>query len=176
MKKNTKTLNQILDDYQSIEIKIIDNDGEIDNLIEDLLEINESELKDKLDGYEGFVKYLEGQVSYLKEMEAHYLKRRKVLEKSIKKCKNSMVRALSLTDVNKVKTLNYNFSLCESESWDADIEEIDQNEKNELIKEGLAENIFKLSMSNIKSYYKSSPNANVPKWIKISKNPYIRIS
>ena len=176
MKKNTKTLNQILDDYQSIEMKIIDNDGEIDNLIEDLLEINESELKDKLDGYEGFVKYLEGQVSYLKEMEAHYLKRRKVLEKSIKKCKNSMVRALSLTDVNKVKTLNYNFSLCESESWDADIEEIDQNEKNELIKEGLAENIFKLSMSNIKSYYKSSPNANVPKWIKISKNPYIRIS
>ena len=157
-------------------MKIIDNDGEIDNLIEDLLEINESELKDKLDGYEGFVKYLEGQVSYLKEMEAHYLKRRKVLEKSIKKCKNSMVRALSLTDVNKVKTLNYNFSLCESESWDADIEEIDQNEKNELIKEGLAENIFKLSMSNIKSYYKSSPNANVPKWIKISKNPYIRIS
>ena len=157
-------------------MKIIDNDGEIDNLIEDSLEINESELKDKLDGYEGFVKYLEGQVSYLKEMEAHYLKRRKVLEKSIKKCKNSMVRALSLTDVNKVKTLNYNFSLCESESWDADIEEIDQNEKNELIKEGLAENIFKLSMSNIKSYYKSSPNANVPKWIKISKNPYIRIS
>ena len=157
-------------------MKIIDNDGEIDNLIEDSLEINESELKDKLDGYEGFVKYLEGQVSYLKEMEAHYLKRRKVLEKSIKKCKNSMVRALSLTDVNKVKTLNYNFSLCESESWDADIEEIDQNEKNKLIKEGLAENIFKLSMSNIKSYYKSSPNANVPKWIKISKNPYIRIS
>ena len=157
-------------------MKIIDNDGEIDNLIEDLLEINESELKDKLDGYEGFVKYLEGQVSYLKEMEAHYLKRRKVLEKSIKKCKNSMVRALSLTDVSKIKTLNYNFSLCESESWDADIEEIDQNEKNELIKEGLAENIFKLSMSNIKSYYKSSPNANVPKLIKISKNPYIRIS
>ena len=157
-------------------MKIIDNDGEIDNLIEDSLEINESELKDKLDGYEGFVKYLEGQVSYLKEMEAHYLKRRKVLEKSIKKCKNSMIRALSLTDVNKVKTLNYNFSLCESESWDADIEEIDQNEKNELIKEGLAENIFKLSMSNIKSYYKSSPNTNVPKWIKISKNPYIRIS
>ena len=157
-------------------MKIIDNDGEIDNLIEDSLEINESELKDKLDGYEGFVKYLEGQVSYLKEMEAHYLKRRKVLEKSIKKCKNSMVRALSLTDSNKVKTLNYNFSLCESESWDADIEEIDQNEKNELIKEGLAENIFKLSMSNIKSYYKSSPNTNVPKWIKISKNPDIRIS
>ena len=66
-------------------MKIIDNDGEVDTLIEDLLEINKSELEDKLDGYEGFVKYLEGQISYLKEMEAHYLKRRRVLEKSVKR-------------------------------------------------------------------------------------------
>ena len=69
MKKNTKTLNDILDDYQNIEMKIIENDGEIDSLIEDSLEINKSELEDKLDGYEGFIKYLEGQTSYLKEME-----------------------------------------------------------------------------------------------------------
>ena len=33
-----------------------------------------------------------------------------------------------------------------------------------------------LSMSSIKSYYKNSPIANVPKWIKISNNPYIRVS
>lgn len=176
MKKNTKTLNEILDDYQSIEMKIIENDGEIDNLIEDSLEINKSELEDKLDGYEGFVKYLEGQISYLKEMEAHYLKRRRVLEKSTKRCKDSMVRALSLTDLNKVKTLNYNFSLCESESWDADINHINDNEKDMLIKDGFAENVFKLSMSSIKSHYKNSPNADIPEWIKVSKNSYIRVS
>ena len=176
MKKNTKTLNEILDDYQSIEMKIIENDGEVDIFIEDLLEINKSELEDKLDGYEGFIKYLEGQISYLKEMETHYLKRRKILEKSAKKCKDSMVRALSLTDLNKVKTLNYNFSLCESESWDADIEDIDENEKNDLIKEGFAENVFKLSMSNIKSHYKNSPDRDIPEWIKVNKNSYIRVS
>ena len=176
MKKNTKTLNEILDDYQNIEMKIIDNDGEIDTLIEDSLEINKSQLEDKLDGYEGFVKYLEGQISYLKEMEAHYLKRRKVLEKSIKRCKDSMVRALSLTDLNKIKTLNYNFSLCESESWDADIEHIDDQEKDKLIEDGFAENIFKLSMSSVKSHYKNSPKVDVPEWIKISKNSYIRVS
>ena len=73
MKKNTKTLNEILNDYQSIEMKIINNEGEIDENIEDLLDINESELRDKLDGYEGFVKYLDGQVSYLKEMETQDL-------------------------------------------------------------------------------------------------------
>ena len=157
MKKNTKTLNDILDDYQNIEMKIIENDGEIDTLIEDSLEINKSELEDKLDGYEGFIKYLEGQTSYLKEMEAHYLKRRRVLEKSIKRCKDSMVRALSLTDLNKIKTPNYNFSLCESESWGADIEDIDADEKKRLVEDGFAENIFKLSMSTIKSHYKKSP-------------------
>ncbi len=176
MKKNTKTLNEILDDYQNIEMKIIENDGEVDNFIEDSLEINKSELEDKLDGYEGFIKYLEGQISYLKEMEAHYLKRRRVLEKSIKRCKGSMVRALSLTDLNKIKTPNYNFSLCESESWDADMEYISEDEKNRLIKDGFAENIFKLSMSSIKSHYKSSSDAELPEWIKVSKNSYIRVS
>ena len=176
MKKNTKTLNEILDDYQSIEMKIIENDGEIDNLIEDSLEINKSELEDKLDGYEGFIKYLEGQISYLKEMEAHYLRRRKVLEKSIKRCKSSMVRALSLTDLNKIKTPNYNFTLCESESWEADIENINEEEKDSLIKDGFAENIFKLSMSSIKSHYKDSSGVEVPEWIKVNKNSYIRVS
>ena len=176
MKENTKTLNEILDDYQNIEMKIIENDGEIDSFIEDSLEINKSELEDKLDGYEGFIKYLEGQVSYLKEMETHYLKRRKVLEKSIKRCKDSMVRALSLTELTKVKTLNYNFSLCESESWDADIEDINDSERGKLIRDGFAENVFKLSMSSVKSHYKNSSDIDIPKWIKVSRNSYIRIS
>ena len=176
MKKNTKTLNDILDDYQNIEMKIIENDGEIDTLIEDSLEINKSELEDKLDGYEGFIKYLEGQTSYLKEMEAHYLKRRRVLEKSIKRCKDSMVRALSLTDLNKIKTPNYNFSLCESESWSASLDGIDRDERARLIKDGFAENIFKLSMNSLKTHYKSSPEKDVPEWIEVTKKPYIRVS
>ena len=109
-------------------------------------------------------------------MEAHYLRRRKVLEKSIKRCKSSMVRALSLTDLNKIKTPNYNFTLCESESWEADIENINEEEKDSLIKDGFAENIFKLSMSSIKSHYKDSSGVEVPEWIKVNKNSYIRVS
>ena len=87
-----------------------------------------------------------------------------------------MVRALSLTDLNKIKTPNYNFTLCESESWEADIEDIDQQEKDGLIRDGFAENIFKLSMSSIKSHYKNSSEVDVPEWIKVSKNSYIRVS
>ena len=32
-----KTLNSILEEYQNIEMKIIDNQGEVDNNLEDLL-------------------------------------------------------------------------------------------------------------------------------------------
>ena len=71
MKENNKTLNQILDDYHNIEVKIIENEGEVDASIEDMLNINKAELEGKLDGYEGFIKYLDGQISYLKNMEAH---------------------------------------------------------------------------------------------------------
>ena len=52
-----KTLNEILEDYQSIELKLLENEGVLDENIEELLNINELELKDKLDGYENFIKY-----------------------------------------------------------------------------------------------------------------------
>jgi len=176
LKKDNKSLNAILESYQSIEIKIVENDGVIDKDIEQLLEINESDLKDKLDGYQGFIKYLEGQVNYLKIMEAHYLKRRKVLEKSIQRCKDSMVGAFSVADKKKIKTSNYNFSLCQSESWTVNLDSIDNDSKNELIDKGLAESILKLSMNAIKIEYKTTPESDRPKWIDIKKNPYIRVS
>ena len=176
MKENNKTLNQILDDYHNIEVKIIENEGEVDASIEDMLNINKAELEGKLDGYEGFIKYLDGQISYLKNMEAHYLKRRKILEKTVTNCKQSMIRALSLTESTKVKTPNYNFSLCESESWSANLDNIDKSQRMQLIEEGFAENVFKLSMSSLKSHYKSSPDEDVPKWVEIAKKPYIRVS
>ena len=53
---------------------------------------------------------------------------------------------------------------------------IGSNLTDKLIEDGFAENVFKLSMSSMKSHYKNSPDADVPEWIKISKNPYIRVS
>ena len=174
--KNKKTLNDILEDYQKIEMTIIDNEGEVNDNLEDLLELNKCELKDKLDGYENFVKYLDGQISYLKDMEAHYNKRRKILEKSIVRCKDSMVRALNFTDNLKVKTLNYNFSLCESESWSIDLENIDSTIKQQLIKKNLAELVFKPSISEIKSEYKELSDEKRPKWLLVEKKKYVRVS
>ena len=155
---------------------IIENEGEVDGNIEEMLQINESELKDKLDGYQGFIKYLEGQVEYLKLMETHYLKRRKVLENQVQRCKDSMVRAFSITDAKKLKTLNYNFTLCESESWALDSEYLEDHIKNDLLNKGMAENIFKISMSGIKSEYKNVEEKDRPKWIKVKKKSHIRVS
>jgi len=150
LKKNKKSLNEILESYQSIEMMLVDNDGVVSDGIEELLDINQSDLENKLDSYQGFSKYLEGQISYLKIMESHYAKRRKILENSIRKCKESMVHALSVVDTGKIKTSNYNFSLCESESWAIDIGKIDDSLKMNLLEKGLAENVFKVSMSDIK--------------------------
>ena len=110
--KDKKSLNQILEDYQKIENILITNDGVIDESLEELLSINETELENKLDGYEHFVRYLKSKIDYLKSMEDHYNKRRKTLENSIIRCRKSMTQALIMTDKTKVKTQDFNFSIC----------------------------------------------------------------
>ena len=170
-----KTLNEILEDYQSIELKLLENEGVLDENIEELLNINELELKDKLDGYENFIKYLKNQAEYLKEMETHYNKRRKVLENSIDRYKKSMTRALSLTGIKKIKTLTYNFSLCESEKWTINDDQLTEEIKELLISKGFAELKLKVSIGNIKSEYKDTLEEK-PEWIEIEKNEYIRTS
>jgi hypothetical protein len=171
-----KTLNDILDDYHLIESKIIENDGELDDDLETLLSLNTSELEMKLDGYEGFIKYLDGQINYLKEMEAHYMKRMKVLVNTKKKCRDSMVRAFSSTDSKKIKTSNYNFTMCESESWTVDTENLTEDLKSNMINDGLAKNIFKVSVSEVKNKYKEVSIEDKPEWITIDKKKYIRVS
>ena len=86
MADNKKSLNDILNDYQILENELISSNGEIDDDLENKLNLHEKELGDKLDGYEHFVRYLKGKIEYLKSMEIHYAKRRKVLENSIKRC------------------------------------------------------------------------------------------
>ena len=44
-----------------------------------MLENNSDNLKHKFDNYEKFIRYLNGQIDYLKSMEAHYSKEGKLL-------------------------------------------------------------------------------------------------
>ena len=58
MDNKKKSLQDIIANYQDIEMKLIDTEGELSEELENLLSINESELGSKLDGYEKFTRYL----------------------------------------------------------------------------------------------------------------------
>ena len=104
-----------------------------------------------------------------------YVKRRKILENSIQKCRQSMVSALTVTGKNKIRTKEFNFSIGKTEKWEVEIEQLSDEIKNNLIKEDCAENIFKLNLSKFKNKYKNDTE-NIPDWINVSENLFIRVS
>ena len=168
-----KTLNDILEDYQKIENELINNDGVISEELESILNVHQAELGEKLDGYEHFVRYLKTKIDYLKTMEEHYSKRRKTLENSITRCKDSMVNALLMTGNKKVKTDDFNFSLGKSKKWCINTDVLDEEIKNNLINKGLAENMFKIKLANLKNEF--SESEDIPDWIKIEESDFIKV-
>ena len=48
--------------------------------------------------------------------------------------------------------------------------------KDDLINKGIAKNILKISLTDLKLEYKNAEKAEIPEWIKISKDNYIRVS
>ena len=168
-----KTLNDILSNYQNLEVELIENNGEITDQIEKKLEINELELSDKMDGYEKFVRYLKHQSEYLKSLEDHYNKRRKVIDNSILRFKDRMIHAMKITDNNKIKTNEFNFSIGTSKKYKVDISKLNNKDQELLIQKGLAENVFKPNLTEIKSKYKHEES---PDWLNIEKSDFLRVS
>ena len=168
-----KTLNDILLNYQAIEVDLIENNGEITDDIEKTLQINESELSDKMNGYEKFTRYLKHQSEYLKSLEDHYNKRRKAIDNSVGRLKERMVHAMKITGKNKIKTDEFNFSVGTSRRYKIDTEKLDNIIQESLIKDGLAENVFKPNLSEIKSKYKDEES---PDWLNIEENDFLRVS
>ena len=169
---DSNTLNDIIKKFQEIESMLIEADGEISEEIENQLVENENNLSSKLDGYQKFSIYLNGQSEYLKSVEEQYSKRRKTIENSIKRLRERMLNAMIVTGNDKIKTTEYNYSISESEKWIVNAEVINDQIKSDLIDQGLGENIFKTNLSDIKSKYK---NEKVPDWIKIEKNKFLRV-
>ena len=170
---SNNSLNDILSNYQSLELELIENGGELTEDLEKKICINSDELSDKMDGYEKFIRYLKNQSEYLQKMEQHYNKRRRVIENSIKRCKNSMINALKLTGKEKLKTNEFNFSISVSKRWKINESNLDDKLKLLLVSKGLAEQSFKPMLTEIKNEYK---NKELPEWIEIIENDYIRVS
>ena len=169
---NSRTLNDIIKKFQEIENMLLESDGEISDDIESQLIENESNLSSKLDGYQKFSTYLNGQVEYLKSVEEQYVKRRKTIENSIKRLRERMLNAMLVTGNDKIKTTEHNYSVSESEKWIVNIDNIDEEIKLDLVKQGLGENVFKTNLSEVKNKFK---NDKVPDWITIEKNKYLRV-
>ena len=170
--KKKKTLNEIISEYHRIEASILDNEGVVDNELESILEINNIEIGEKLNGYEKFTRYLKNQVQYLKDMELQYSKKRKILEKSMEYYRDCMAKAMEVTGLSNVKTAEFSFSLNQSEKWVIDTEKINDELQTELIEKGLAENIFKPNLREIKNEFREV--GDKPKWVDIVKNKFIK--
>ena len=169
---NSRTLNDIIKKFQEIENMLLESDGEISDEIEGQLIENENNLSSKLDGYQKFSTYLNGQVEYLKSVEEQYVKRRKTIENSIKRLRERMLNAMLVTGNDKIKTTEHNYSVSESEKWIVNVDDIEEEIKLDLVKQGLGENVFKTNLSEVKNKFK---NDKVPDWITIEKNKYLRV-
>ena len=174
MENNKTSLNSILEKFHELEEEIVNKDGEIDEKLELMLENNSENLKHKFDNYEKFIRYLNGQIDYLKSMEAHYSKRRKVIENSVARCKNNIVNALKSTGNKSIRTTEFNFTLCKSEKWSINLEFLNDGNKKELLDKGLAEEVFKPLVSKIKTQFKEESNR--PEWIEVEESDYIKVS
>ena len=84
-----------------------------------------------------------------------------------------MVHAMKITGKNKIKTDEFNFSVGTSRSYKIDTEKLDNIIQESLIKDGLAENVFKPNLSEIKSKYKDEKS---PDWLNIEENDFLRVS
>ena len=84
-----------------------------------------------------------------------------------------MVNALIMTDNKKIKTDNFNFSLGKSKKWCINSDLLDEEGKDDLIDKGLAENIFKIKLANLKSEF--SEKEELPDWIKVEESDFIKV-
>ena len=167
------TLNDILVNYQILETELIESGGELTKDIEDKLLINGAELSEKMNGYEKFTRYLKHQSEYLKSMEEHYNKRRKVIDNAILKCKQSMINAMKITGNAKIKTDEFNFIISKSKKWSLIDDKINNDIREMLLSKGLAESNFKFHISEIKNQFKDK---ELPDWIEIIENEFLRVN
>ena len=171
-----KTLSELMQIYVEIENEIIDNGGEVTDEIEDKLASAESDVEEKVDNYEHFIRHLKGQIEYLKNQEKHYQTRRRTMENTIQKLRERLIYMLDYYKMPKLKTSTFNFKLGESHSWQIDSDKIDVAERERMIKNGYAEEVFKPHLSVIKADNKYTPEEELPEYIVITTKKTIRVS
>ena len=86
-----------------------------------------------------------------------------------------MTSSLLLTGKNKIQTSDFNYSLGKSKKWSINEDLINEDQRQELINKELAENIFQIKLSDIKSEYKTMDSTDLPEWINIDESEFIKV-
>lgn len=146
------SLNELIDLYREIEDAIIENLGEVDEVLEEKLFAHSEAVADQLDKCTGYIKYAEGQAAWLKEEAKDLTARAKTMENSVENLRKRMAFLMQATQNAKVKG-RHSYSLRDTESWKVR-DDIGEYQKQALVQAGLAEFSFKPSVSSIKEYYK----------------------
>ena len=83
-----KTLEQILEEYKDIEKQLIENEGELNPELEEILNINRNELHDKIDAYYYISQKLINDSEFDKQQEERFNKRKKAKLNSAQRLKD----------------------------------------------------------------------------------------
>lgn len=159
-----RTLNDILADFHALDDLLVETDGEITPEMEEMMYWLQGQLEDKLDGYQSFIEYLNGQMDYLKQAEEELARRRRIIDNSVKRLKTRMIDAMNMVGVEKIKTPRHSYSLRMTESIDIDGQGVPDNLFKSLEERGMArtELLRRFDKMAIKKHY----NGNYPKWVK----------
>lgn len=167
-----QTLNDIMKDFHDIEEMLIESGGELTPEIEELLDQNADDLDSKLDGYASFIEYLKGQAQYLKNVEDQFKDHRQIVENTVKRMRDRVLHALKATGKEKHKTALHSYWVKMTDSWNVEADRLGQEDKAGLVESGLAEFVFKPSITGLKNAYKGKP---IPSWIEVTINESIQI-
>lgn len=149
--KNQETLQQIIEHMQDVQSRLIESGGELTPEIEALITSTEEKLEQKLDGYAAMIDYLKGQADYLDQQAKLFAARKKSIDTSIRSMRERMALAMEAAGQKKIKTAAHTYSRTTRESWSIN-DELTKEQMDFMLERGLAENVFKPSMSELKAF------------------------
>ena len=100
-------LYELTDSYQKI-LQRIEDGGEG---LEDTLESITDAIEEKADGYGKVIKNIEAQIEAIKNEEKRLVDRRKSLESSVKRLKDSLYESMKLTETKRIKSELFTFNI-----------------------------------------------------------------
>ena len=100
-------LYELTDSYQKI-LQRIEDGGEG---LEDTLESITDAIEEKADGYGKVIKNIEAQIEAIKNEEKRLADRRKSLELSVKRLKDSLYESMKLTETKRIKSELFTFNI-----------------------------------------------------------------